>query len=70
MPGDPLRRAVQEFIRPLTMGLGQVSMDGFTLLSTVMGSDAAGYDPATAQPHYLFASTQQKNQHAKRNMVQ
>ena len=67
--GIPMHDSVEAFIRTLTMGLGQVSIDGFTLLSTVMGSDAAGYDPATAQPHYLFASTQQKNQHAKRNMV-
>ena len=36
---------VEEFIRPLTMNLGQVSLDGFALLSTVIGSDAAGYDP-------------------------
>ena len=56
--GIPINDFLQEFMRPLDMGLGQVVQDGFSLLSCIRGSDSAGYDPLTAQPHFAVASNQ------------
>ena len=50
--GIPINDFLEEFMRPLDMGLGQVVQDGFSLLSCIRGSDSAGYDPITANPHY------------------
>ena len=65
--GIPINDFLEEFMRPLDMGLGQIVQDGFSLLSCIRGSDAAGYDPLTAQPHFAVASNQQRNQHGERN---
>ena len=48
--GIPINDFLEEFMRPLDMGLGQIVQDGFSLLSCIRGSDAAGYDPLTATP--------------------
>ena len=60
--GIPINEFVEEFIRPLDMELGQIVQDGFSLLSCIRGSDAAGYNPLTAQPHFAVANAQQRNQ--------
>ena len=65
--GIPINEFVEEFMRPLDMGLGQIVQDGFSLLSCIRGSDAAGYNPLTAQPHFAVANAQQRNQHNERN---
>ena len=65
--GIPINDFLEEFMRPLDMGLGQIVQDGFSLLSCIRGSDAAGYDPLTANPHFAVASQQQRNQHNERN---
>lgn len=65
--GIPINDFLEEFMRPLDMGLGQVVQDGFSLLSCIRGSDAAGYDPITANPHYAIANRQQRGQHDERN---
>ena len=65
--GIPINEFVEEFMRPLDMGLGQIVQDGFSLLSCIRGSDAAGYNPLTAQPQFAVANAQQRNQHNERN---
>ena len=65
--GIPINDFLEEFMRPLDMGLGQIVQDGYSLLSCIRGSDAAGYDPLTANPHYAVANRQQRSQHDERN---
>ena len=63
--GVPMNDFDAFFLKALRTGLGQISMDGHTLLSCVLGSD--GWNPVTANPHYAIASPQQRNQYLERS---